>query len=98
MDIERIVGIVTSDGEMVLEVHEHLFERKHERALDIGDVIDALQKPLNITQIKTNLHGEQSKQYIGRNATVVFNPVSKKAVTCWPTSAQRRNRYSKGSD
>ena len=93
MVTEDIIGTITSDGCVVVNVKPHLFDRMDERGVTVDGIMDALQNPLHITDVKHSPRGEPSVQYIGRQATVVYNPETRTIVSDWPTSHERRRKF-----
>ncbi len=46
-------------------------------------IANALKQPLKITAVKLNEKGAPSVRYIGKEATVVVNPITGKIITVW---------------
>jgi SPP1 gp7 family putative phage head morphogenesis protein len=90
---DKIIGVKLPNGETVKGVSDHLFDRLDERGLTLNGVKDALENPLHITEAVVDKHGRPSRQFIGREATVAYNPVENKAVTTWKTGKAKFKKY-----
>lgn len=90
---QAITGTTASTGVVVTEVSPHIFARCNERGVSEGDIVNALTTPLRIGKIRADM----SQQFIGEKATVVLNTETGKAVTVWPTSANRAQKLKGGS-
>ena len=90
---QAITGTTASTGVVVAEVSPHIFARCNERGVSEGDIVNALTTPLRIGKIRADM----SQQFIGEKATVVLNTETGKAVTVWPTSANRAQKLKGGS-
>jgi hypothetical protein len=84
---DRIVeqGYVISDHVANLRVPE--------RKVSYTAIEDALNNPLDTTQVKYNERGEPSYKRIGQRATVAINPETNKLTTVHPTSKDKRKKY-----
>ena len=90
----EFIGLTTADGNVVAGVKAHFFDQMKARSVALAGAIDALENPLHITPDRTDPNtGEISRQYIGQNATVVYNPKTHFVVSAWPTSSDRVRKY-----
>lgn len=80
----KLIGVTTSTGISVTALSPHLGLRAIERNVSVGDIKDALIKPLDFGKIRT----DASQQFIGEKATAVINTESGKLVTTWPTKSK----------
>ena len=90
---QTISGTVTNSGVTIKEVSPHFFSRCNERSVSHSDIVAALTNPLKTGKIRADM----SQQFIGEKATVVINTETGKAVTLWPTSANRAQKLKGGS-
>ena len=90
---KAIIGITTDSGAVVENIKPHFFDRMKERNIPLEGILDALQNPLDVTDVKVSRYGEPSVQYIGRRATVAYNPDTNTALTNWQTGQKRLKRY-----
>jgi hypothetical protein len=93
--IYSIIGLKTPIG-IVQGLKPHFIEQMINRGVTKENVVEALTKPLHITEAKLNDRNEWSVQFIGEAATVAYNPETQIAVTAWITSALKRKKYSNG--
>lgn len=73
----------------------HAVERTEYREVQDADIDDALKNPLYKGEVVVDDKGRKSVKYIGRNATVIYNPDTEKAVTVWKTGTRTRKKYEK---
>ena len=73
----------------------HAVERTEYREVQDVDIDDALKNPLYKGEVVVDDKGRKSVKYIGRNATVIYNPDTEKAVTVWKTGTRTRKKYEK---
>ena len=90
---DGIIGVKTSDGHTVAQLVDHFLDQARARSVKVDEAVDALQHPLHKTDVKYNERGEPSVQYIGRAATVAYNPDTDTIVTTWPTGKSKRRKY-----
>ena len=90
---QTISGTVTNSGVTMKEVSPHFFSRCNERSVSHSDIVAALTNPLKTGKIRADM----SQQFIGEKATVVINTETGKAITLWPTSANRAQKLKGGS-
>jgi hypothetical protein len=98
IEAKALLGAKTSDGEVIAAIKPHFFDRMEERNVSVEGITNALQSSLHVTEIKYNVRKEPSKQYIGRDVTVAYNPDTKTAVTNWRTGSHRKKKYEGGGD
>lgn len=70
-------------------VSKHLLDRKTSRQLWLDDIENGLSNPLKITDVKFDVEGRPSLQYIGERATIVLNPKTGNIVSVWKTGSKR---------
>lgn len=88
-----IIGLKTEDGRTVAALKEHFLDQAGARNVKADEAIDALLHPLHKTDVKYNERKEPSFQYIGKAATVAYNPDTDTVVTVWRTGADKRKKY-----
>jgi hypothetical protein len=88
-----IINVKTASGAVVKKVKGHFFDRLEERGFVVEDIINALQEPLHITDVKYNKHNQPSVQFIGEKVTAAFNPDTDTVVTGWKTGRARIKKY-----
>lgn len=86
-------NITTRDGTHVNNISAHAAEQAESRKVSTKDILDATERSLYISAVKTDGKGRRSKQYIGKDATVAINPDTGIIVTAWPTSSDRAKKY-----
>ena len=90
---QDVVGMTTSDGYTVREIKDHIQERAIDRNIGVSDIADALKQPLHKTDVTYNVNNEPSVQYIGRKATVAYNPETGAVITTWKTGKDKLKEY-----
>ncbi len=80
-------------GPVTVFMEGHISDRFVERGLDASDVIEALDNPLTILDLKEDDKGRPSQKVIGLTATIPVNPETGKATSVWPTRKQDILRY-----
>lgn len=88
-----IIGKRTSNGIEIKAISAHSIDRGDERGVTTSDVIDAIDSPLFIGEIKTDGNGKRSQRFIGKDATVNINPDTGNVVTVWRTGKRERKKY-----
>ena len=81
--------------QLFAEKTAHAVERTEYREVQDADIDDALKNPLYKGEVVVDDKGRKSVKYIGRNATVIYNPDTEKAVTVWKTGKRTRKKYEK---
>lgn len=91
--------IVTADGFTVRKT-AHSIEQATKRSISNSQIKNALTHPLKITDVKYDVQGRPSKNYIGETATVSINPNSGNIVTVHGTHTKLLNKLKgeKGND
>ena len=87
-------GINPLNGEYYDTKHplsDHAKMRMKERNISPTEIKDALQNPLQTTEIRYDNQGLPSVKYIGENSTVVVNPDTGLIITVYPTSTRTVN-------
>ena len=88
-------GINPLNGEYYDTKHplsDHAKMRMKERNISPTEIKDALQNPLQMTEIRYDNQGLPSVKYIGENSTVVVNPDTGLIITVYPTSTITVNK------
>lgn len=94
--VDKMVGVKTSTGSTVKGIKDpHFFDQMKIRKFSSDAAVDALQKPLNITPTVLNEKGEPSQQYIGKKATIAYNPETGNVITGWKTGKRDLKKYNK---
>lgn len=73
-------------------VSKHILERSLERNISKEHIVDAIERPYNISEVVYNEKNQPSVKYYGKYATVVINPFDRRAVTVWATSTKLREK------
>lgn len=91
--------IVTADGFTVRKT-THSIEQATKRSISNSQIKNALTHPLKITDVKYDVQGRPSKNYIGETATVSINPNNGNIVTVHGTHTKLLNKLKgeKGND
>lgn len=72
-------------------ISKHAAERMKEREISKEDIEAALGHSLRKKKIVVDDSGRKSQRIIGKVATVVVNPDTKKVITVWKTGSETRN-------
>lgn len=92
-------GIIkTKNGIDVSAISKHTIERANERNVSRTDIVNALEKPLNIRDVVIDDNGRKSQRFIGETATVNINPDTGNVITVWRTGSATKKKYEKGED
>ncbi|PKY92993.1 hypothetical protein [Facklamia hominis] len=104
-EIGRIQRIIKSNvlgeeinGVKIKDVSEHFAERSVERGLKASDILDALNRPLEIGDIKYDSQDRPSFKVIGEKATFYINPDTGNLTTSHKTSSYRIKKLKGGSN
>ncbi|MCM1112585.1 MAG: hypothetical protein NC399_04965 [Muribaculum sp.] len=82
-----------AEGEIaVRSISKHAAKRKGEKRVSKEAIEAALRHPLNIGPIVIDDNGRKSQKVIGKVATVVINPDTKKMITVWKTGSKTRSK------
>lgn len=90
--IDTLRGNLTKDGIEIKDVEGHFKDRIIERGITSEQVLDALQNPLKIGNIKQSKDGRLCKEYVGKFARIHLNPETGKLITVWKTSSKLRSK------
>ncbi len=90
--------IKTKNGIDVSAISKHTIERANERNVSRTDIVNALEKPLNIRDVVIDDNGRKSQRFIGETATVNINPDTGNVITVWRTGSATKKKYEKGED
>lgn len=93
---DKLNGAKTVDG-IELKTTKHGVQQMLDRGVTVFDVIQAVKKPLKITEIKYDGKGRPSKNYIGEKATASVNPTNGNLVTMHPTHKKLAEKLRKGA-
>lgn len=88
-----IIGLKTSDDISIKDISNHFVERAVERKVGTETIKDALLNPLEIKAIKYDDKGRPSQKYVGKDTSVVINPVTGNIATTHKTSSKIRRKY-----
>jgi hypothetical protein len=94
--VGAIIGVQTSTGHTVASIADHFTDSMTKRGFTIEETIDALTMPLYVTKITADPFDRLSQQFIGKHATIVYNPVTDVPVTGWRTGKSRLKKYGGG--
>lgn len=73
----------------------HALERAVERGISREAVLDALESPLKIGEVKVDNLGRPSQRFIGREAEVVINTETQQVVSVNPVSTKKINKLNR---
>jgi SPP1 gp7 family putative phage head morphogenesis protein len=93
-----ILGTITATGAVVANLKPHFVDRHVEREVPVESAIDALEKPLDVTEPAITKEGLRSVKYIGEKATVAYNPDTDTIITTWPTGRKTLKKLRKKRD
>ena len=94
---EKVIGVKTSEGSEVTRQSKHFMERaigtmkdpktgRSRSGVSVEGIKDALENPMTVRAIRTDLQGERSQKYIGEKATVSVDPDTGTLIQCNPTN------------
>lgn len=94
---EKVIGVKTSEGSEVTRQSKHFMERaigtmkdpktgRSRSGVSVEGIRDALENPMTVRAIRTDLQGERSQKYIGEKATVSVDPDTGTLIQCNPTN------------
>jgi hypothetical protein len=92
---ERVLKNSTINGIPIRSVSPHVADRAAERKISVNEILDAIKKPLDITDIKIRNDGKRSQNFIGSEATVSVNPDTGKLITTRKTGTKLRENLLK---
>ena len=92
---QSIIGLETSEGNTIRVIKPHLLDQSAKREVDLEAVKEALIDPLHVSEPKQNERNELSVKYIGKQATVAFNPETNTVVTTWRTGKRTAAKFEK---
>ena len=91
----RVIGL--RSGRMTVNgVSDHAIQRIRERNVTMESVIDALEHPLDTSEVKYDAAGRPSITITGRKATIAINPDTGNIVTVHPTHTKTAEKLMKG--
>lgn len=91
-----VANTITKKGIKLTSFSDHAGERAQERKITAKSIIDAVKKPLYISNVVADKEGRPSQRFIGEFATVSINPQTGVIGTIWPTGTKKRNKYKHG--
>ncbi len=68
---------------------KHALQRSIERGVSREAILDALETPLKIEEIRIDHLGRSSQRFIGKKAEVVINPDTQQIISVNPTSTKK---------
>ena len=94
---EKVIGVKTFEGSEVTRQSKHFMERvigtmkdpktgRSRSGVSVEGIKDALENPMTVRAIRTDLQGERSQKYIGEKATVSVDPDTGTLIQCNPTN------------
>lgn len=91
----RVIGL--RSGRMTVNgVSDHAIQRIRERNVTMESVIDALEHPLDSSEVKYDAAGRPSITITGRKATIAINPDTGNIVTVHATHTKTAEKLLKG--
>ncbi|MCI0382229.1 MAG: hypothetical protein L0207_04160 [Chlamydiae bacterium] len=75
-----------------IKLTEHALQRAIERGVSKEAILDAIEAPLKIEEIKIDRLGRPSQRFIGKKAEVVLNPETQQIVSVNPTSTKKAEK------
>ena len=95
MIVKRQVIGLRSGKTTVKGVSDHAVQRIRERNVTMEAVKDALEHPLDTSEVKYDAAGRPSKTITGRKATIALNPDTGNIVTVHPTHTKTSEKLMK---
>lgn len=95
MMVKRKVIGLQSGGATVNDISAHAFQRIQERNVTIEAVKDAIENPLDISQVKYDELSRPSIKITGSKATISINPDTGIITTAYPTHKKTANKLQK---
>lgn len=77
-------------------ISDHIIQRMSERSVSAEAIMDAIQNPLDISDVKLDKNGRPSFRVIGEKATVCINPETGIAVTTYATHSKLARKLREG--
>lgn len=92
---EVSLNVKAQNGLMATGMSKHASDQARDRGVKMEDIVDALEKPMYIEDIRTDQKGRRSQRFVGDKATVNVNPDTGFIPTVWPTGSDKVKKYSK---
>lgn len=89
--VAATTNFTSSDGLSVIKTY-HSIERAAKRGVSSVQIQEALERPLDVTDVKFDELGRPSKKYIGEHATVAVNPDNGNITTVHRTHTKLVNK------
>lgn len=87
IEARKIVGL-KANGVTVSGVSDHVYDRMAERSVTMEDILDSIEKPLKIGEVKVDEKGRPSFAVVGEKATLYVNPDTGVVTTTHPTHSK----------
>lgn len=84
IEARKVVGLKVNRI-TIQSISDHVVNRIEERSILIDSVLDAINEPLKISDIKYDEQNRPSFQVIGKKATIAVNPNTGCVTSAWPT-------------
>ena len=84
IEVRKVVGLKVNRI-TIQSISDHVVNRIEERSILIDSVLDAINEPLKISDIKYDEQNRPSFQVIGKKATIAVNPNTGCVTSAWPT-------------
>ena len=91
----RASGIKTKNGLKITAMSDHIGDQASSRKVEAKHIVDALENPIYIRDVRYDKQGRPSQRFVGTNATVNVNPETGIITTTWKTGTRERTKYSK---
>lgn len=88
-------SLKTTNNVKVRSISEHALDKiesDDDRKVTAAQIVNALEKPLNIGKTKFDKYGRPSIRYTGEHATVNVNPMTCVISTVWKTSHKKAEK------
>lgn len=83
----KVVGLKIQ-GTTIKEMSKHVYERMEMRDVDIDDILDTINNPLDVKPIRYDAYNRPSFEVIGRKATFAINPDNGTIITVHKTHSK----------
>ena len=82
--MRKAIGLKVNNT-TIQSISDHVIHRIDERSVLAESIIDAINEPLNISEVKYDELNRPSFQVIGKKATIAVNPNTGVITSTWPT-------------
>lgn len=84
IEMRKAIGLKVNNT-TIQSISDHVIHRIDERSVLAESIIDAINEPLNISEVKYDELNRPSFQVIGKKATIAVNPNTGVITSTWPT-------------